>query len=419
VSASAVVADSNTVLNSVRERIASGIPTGWKLTTLGESFKWSSGGTPRRTEPAYFDGEIPWAVIGDLNDGVVTETEKTITKAGLENSSAKWVEPGSILVAMYGSIGKLGIAARRITTNQAIAFTKPDPVDTKYLFYYLLWQRPSLSRLGKGATQLNISQTVLKEFPFVWAPLNDQHRVVAEIEKQFSRLDEAVANLKRVKAHLVRFQSSVLSDATDGWATVPLRDILREPLRNGHSAKATDDPNGLRAFTLTAVTEGDFSEGNTKRTIADAKKVADLWAQPGDIYVERSNTPELVGTTRLYRGPANFAFIPDLLIRVRVNNDALPEYVELALRSERGRRYFRSRAQGIAGSMPKIDQGTVESFPVPLPPIEKQQGIIAEVDRRLSVVHEIEEETQISLERAKVLRQRVLSEAFAQPAVRR
>lgn len=166
----AVTADSNTVLNSIRERIARGVPTGWRLTTLGECFKWSSGGTPRRTEPSYFGGDIPWAVIGDLNDGVIAETQSSITEAGLHNSSAKWVEPGSVLVAMYGSIGKLAIAGRRLTTNQAIAFTKPDPVDPKYLYYYLRSQRPSLARLGKGATQLNISQTVLKKFPFVLAP---------------------------------------------------------------------------------------------------------------------------------------------------------------------------------------------------------------------------------------------------------
>ena len=55
--------------------------------------------------------------------------------------------------------------------------------------------------------------------------------------------------------------------------------LLREPLRNGYSAKATDDPNGLRAFTLSAVTQGDFSEKNTKRTVADARRVADLWAR--------------------------------------------------------------------------------------------------------------------------------------------
>jgi type I restriction enzyme S subunit len=162
------------------------------------------------------------------------------------------------------------------------------------------------------------------------------------------------------------------------------------------------------------VTEGDFTERNTKRTVAEPRKVAELWAQPGDIYIERSNTPELVGTARLYTGPPAFAFIPDLLIRVRVDVSALrPEFAETALRSESARRYFRSKAQGIAGTMPKIDQGVVEALEMPLPPIPEQHRIVAEVDRRLSIVREVGAEVEANLKRAQALRQAVLARAFS------
>ncbi len=135
------------------------LPPGWAQTTLGDAFKWGSGGTPQSTNQSFYDGGIPWLIIGDLSDSVVTESSKTITQAGLENSSAKWVQPGSVLVAMYGSIGKLGIAGTDLTTNQAIAFTHPHPIDTKYLFYYLLRCRRDLAKLGKGGTQQNISHS--------------------------------------------------------------------------------------------------------------------------------------------------------------------------------------------------------------------------------------------------------------------
>ena len=206
-------------LGEIRSRLGANLPSDWKLTTLGETFKWGSGGTPTRTDPRYYGGDIPWLIIGDLNDGVVAESNTMITEEGLRESSAKWVEPGSVLLAMYGSIGKLGVSGRRLTTNQAIAFTKPDPVDTKYLFYYLMYTRGDLASLGKGATQKNISQTVIKAFPFVLAPLEQQKRIVAEIEKQFSRLDEAVANLKRVKANLKRYKAAVLKAAVEGKLT--------------------------------------------------------------------------------------------------------------------------------------------------------------------------------------------------------
>ena len=149
-------------LTRILEEISKNLPSTWITTTLGDSFKWGSGGTPKSGTAEFYDGDIPWLVIGDLNDGVVHDSATKITKLGLENSSAKLVEAGSILLAMYGSIGKLGIAGNPLATNQAIAFTKANEVEPLYLFFYLQYVRSKLARLGKGATQLNISQTVIR-----------------------------------------------------------------------------------------------------------------------------------------------------------------------------------------------------------------------------------------------------------------
>ena len=83
------------------------LPDGWRWVKLGDVCEMGSGGTPNRGTAAYFGGDIPWVIIGDLNDGIVTHTRQTITDLGLANSSAKLVPAGAILVAMYGSIGKL------------------------------------------------------------------------------------------------------------------------------------------------------------------------------------------------------------------------------------------------------------------------------------------------------------------------
>ncbi len=100
------------------------IPSTWIGVKLGEIEIWGSGGTPSSTVQQYYDGDIPWLVIGDLNDGYIYKSKKRISEAGLENSSAKIVAPGNVLVAMYGSIGKVGINKIPVATNQAIAFTQ-------------------------------------------------------------------------------------------------------------------------------------------------------------------------------------------------------------------------------------------------------------------------------------------------------
>lgn len=200
------------------------VPIGWTVSSLGKIAKWGSGGTPKSTIPEYYGGNIPWIIIGDLNDGYIDKSSSTITELGLDNSSAKIVKPESVLVAMYGSIGKLGINKIPLATNQAIAFTEElyEIVTNKYLFRYLFFIRPELNKMGQGGTQKNISQTILKEIKIPIPPIMEQHRIVAKIEELFSELDKGIENLKVAKQQLKVYRQAVLKWAfegklTEGW----------------------------------------------------------------------------------------------------------------------------------------------------------------------------------------------------------
>ena len=212
----------------------SDLPQGWKWVTLNDIAEWGSGGTPKSTNPAYYGGNIPWLIIGDLNDGIIKSSASTITDLGLKESSAKKVSIGAILIAMYGSIGKLGIAGIECTTNQAIAFTKKidERIKTKYLFFYLLRMRPDLLKLGKGGTQANISQTVLKKVPIPLPPLPEQHRIVEKIEELFSELDNGVASLKKALEQLKTYRQAVLKWAFEGKLTEKWRNTHQDSLED-------------------------------------------------------------------------------------------------------------------------------------------------------------------------------------------
>jgi type I restriction enzyme S subunit len=301
------------------------------------------------------------------------------------------------------------------------------------------------SRFLQGAINKNLTEYILaahgaaglahitkgrfENSQLVCPTLGEQRRIVAEIEKQLTRLDAAIESTIHARRGLLAYRRGVLNASCRGrlihlreleknhlpssWSWSTIGSLLREPLRNGHSAKASTDGRGLRAFTLSSVTTGDFSERNTKLTVAVPEKVRGLWAEPGDLYVERSNTPELVGTTRLYRGPNDFAFIPDLLIRIRLSEVAMPEYIEICMQTDKVRSYLRSRAQGISGSMPKIDQETVSGTPIPLPPISQQREIVEEVERRFDVLSRVERSVTFNLKHAEALRQSILQKAFS------
>lgn len=185
---------------------------------LDEVASTASGGTPHTGTASYYGGHIPWAVIGDLNDGLVSATAKTITVEGLNASSAKWVEPGSLLVAMYGSIGKLGIAARRLTTNQAIAAITPDAtvLNTRFLYYRLMADRQSLIKAGKGGAQSNISQTMLRSWMLPVPPLDEQVAAVRFLDRALSALDALDVAVAEVDARCSLLHRSILNAAFAG-----------------------------------------------------------------------------------------------------------------------------------------------------------------------------------------------------------
>jgi type I restriction enzyme S subunit len=192
----------------------------WSETTLGEVAKWGSGGTPKSGESAYYDGDIPWCVIGDLNEGEVFLTEKCITSEGLKNSSAKIIEPGAVMIAMYGaSIGRTGIVGRPMATNQAIAFAYPivGTLDNRFLLLFLQAQKLQFVEAGQGAAQPNISQTVLKAWPMILPPLNEQERIVGIV----SSMDDVIQTAEQTMVDAKNLRAGLLSDLLSGNHEIP------------------------------------------------------------------------------------------------------------------------------------------------------------------------------------------------------
>ncbi|WP_078119836.1 restriction endonuclease subunit S [Thiosocius teredinicola] len=208
-------------LSSDAEQGNTGLPKGWEWKRLGDVSRTTSGGTPSRKVAEYFDGDIPWVKSGELPDGNVTEIAEYITEEAVKNSSAKLFPAGTLLIALYGAtVGKLGVLTQDATTNQAVCAIFPhEGLDPMYLFWYLRFARSELIGQAVGGAQPNISQGILRDLQVPLAPFEQQGHIVAEIEKQFSRLDEAVANLKRVKANLKRYKAAVLKAAVEGKLT--------------------------------------------------------------------------------------------------------------------------------------------------------------------------------------------------------
>jgi len=203
------------------------LPNDWEEMTLEQVAKWGSGGTPKSGTSSYYGGRIPWAVIGDLTESWVHETAQSITQSGLDNSSAKVIEPGTVMLAMYGaSIGRTGVTAKAMATNQAIAFATPKAgvMDMQYLLKFLQSQKAAFVRAGQGGAQPNISQTDIKPWPIPVPPLAEQEKIVEILEEQLSRLDASLALANTVEKRAVALRRSLLHAAFTGNLTKQWRE---------------------------------------------------------------------------------------------------------------------------------------------------------------------------------------------------
>jgi type I restriction enzyme S subunit len=186
------------------EEIPFEIPESWVWCRLGEIAESTSGGTPDRSNPKYWNGNVSWLKSGELTDSLIeNESEEKITEEGFKNSSAKLFPQGTLLIALYGATaGKLGILKFESTTNQAVCgFFENEYYVTKYLFYYLWAFKRKIIKDSWGQAQPNISQTYLKNFPLAFPPLFEQTRIVTEIEKQF-------AKTRQLKEHIIANQQA-------------------------------------------------------------------------------------------------------------------------------------------------------------------------------------------------------------------
>ena len=436
----------------------------WQIKTLGNVCRTSSGGTPSRSRPEFFNGSIPWVKSGELTDGLVSEVSEFISEEALAGSSAKLLPAGTLLIAMYGAtVGKLGVLARAAATNQAVCAIFPPPeLDHKFLFWYLRRQRSNLIAKAVGGAQPNISQTILRDLELPIPPIGEQREIVAEIEKQLSRLDEAVANLQRVKANLKRYKASVLKAAVEGrlveteaaqahreGRTYETGEQLLQRVLEERRAKWAG--RGKWKVPESPSTDTQLPEGWAWASIdqlaevgtgATPKRDKAAYWNDGDVpwvtssvvngdYVDEAS--EFV--TKLALAETNLTLYPvgTLLIAMygegktrgkcaelripAATNQALSalqvaSFVRGYLRHFLELNYEEMRKVASGGVQPNLNLGLVRAVCVPLPPLAEQVRIVAEVDRHLSIVREVEAEIDTNLKRAQALRQATLAKAF-------
>ena len=219
----------------------------WKEVRLGDvCTRVCSGGTPKSTNLSYYGGEIPWLNTKEIDFNRIYFTEKTITDSGLNNSSAKWIVPNTVTVAMYGATaGKSCIVKVPMTTNQACCnLTINDEVaDYEFVYYSLKNDYTTLASLANGGAQQNLNAQIIKDYVLKMPSLADQRRIASIL----SSLDRKIELNNKINADLEEMAQAIFKN----WF------VDFEPFKDG---KFVDSelgmiPEGWKVGTLGDITK--------------------------------------------------------------------------------------------------------------------------------------------------------------------
>ena len=167
----------------IDEEIPFEIPQGWEWCRMGSIGDWGAGATPAKGNPDYYGGSILWLRTGELNNGIVYDSEIKVTKKALQECSLRMNRIGDVLIAMYGAtIGKVAIVGKELTTNQACCACTPFGIYNYFLFFFLMGSQIDFIKKGEGGAQPNISREKLVSHLMPIPQLAEQYRIVEKIQ---------------------------------------------------------------------------------------------------------------------------------------------------------------------------------------------------------------------------------------------
>jgi type I restriction enzyme S subunit len=470
------------VLDHVSAFESGSLPSGWQAVTLEDIvaddgvFVDGDWVESKDQDPA---GDVRLIQLADVGDGEYRDrSERFLSSERASDLGCTYLEPGDVLIArMPEPLGRACIFPgdrKRAVTVVDVAVVRPRnrELNTRWLMYCINAPqfRGAVASLQSGSTRQRISRKNLAKIVFPLPPLDWQDETVAEIEKQFSRLDEAVANLKRVKANLYRYKAAVLKAALEGRLVPTEADLARYEGRSYESgaellqrivaqrqagrggAAKRRPPADPDTSQLPSVPAGwvycsvsqvcDVASGNTPAGVLDAVRPngALPWFKVGDM--NHSDNQQVMHHSDSWLSEADARalglrlFPPRTLLfpkrggAIATNKKRVLDRPGCADLNVMGITpceviddYFRVWFDSVdlgklsdGSNVPQINHKDIDPLPLPLPPRDEQQRIVAEVDRRLSIVREVEAEVHANLQRAHVLRQAVLARAFADPS---
>ncbi|MCP9926080.1 restriction endonuclease subunit S [Synechococcus lacustris C3-12m-Tous] len=393
---------------------------GWLTKTIGEVCDLATGGTPSRTKPEYFGGDIKWLVSGDIKQGEIFDCQGRITEAGRKNSNAKLLPINSVMIALNGqgkTRGTVALLRTQATCNQSMVCISPKPSSgllPEFLYANLHGRYEEIRRMtsddDKDRRGLNMGLVRSIQIPI--APLAEQQRIVGLLDEAFEGLATAKANaeknLQNARALFESHLQSVFTQRGTGWVEKRLGDLSR--ISYGYTESASAEKVGPHFLRITDIKGNGVDWDNVPYCRIDASSLPKYKLEDGDIVFAR--TGATTGKSYLVSNPPESVFA-SYLIRVQLSDTKLlPQFVNLFFQSHS---YWDTIRAGVSGSAQGGFNATkLGELVIPFPKSsEEQMSFVAKLDKLTAETQRLAHLYERKLAALEVLKKSLLHQAFS------
>jgi type I restriction enzyme S subunit len=385
-----------------------GLPAGWAWTTLGEIGDYLNGRGFKKTE--WKESGRPIIRIQNL-----TGSGNNFNYFDGEPEERYTARDGDLLVSWAATLGVYVWRGPEAVINQHI-FKVESRIDRPFHRYLLLAILNDLQRQTHGSGMVHITKSKFELTPVPLPPLNEQRRIVAAIEEQFSRLDAADQMIRAALRRISILRRAILVSVIprplpSHWKMLRVDDAGSVQLGRQRSPKYHHGSNMKPYLRVANVFEDRIDLTDVMAMHFSADELERYALHCGDILLNEGQSPELVGRAAMFRGELTEVCFTNSLIRFQPGPEVDGEFALLVFRSHLHSGRFQQEAR-ITTNIAHMAAGRFKTVEFPLPPAGEQSAIVTETRRRLSLVDALESDVRLAVQRGSALRRTILERAF-------
>lgn len=411
------------------------VPENWVWVRLGAVCGFERGITfPSSAKQNERDDEnIPCLRTANVQDELELNDLIYVNKKYYKNNIDKLIRKNDIIMSTANSRELVGKTSFVYKVEYPMIFggfvmaLRANKLLSKFLFYYLRLEF-LLGRFRGESTQTtniaNISSSVLGEYTFPLPPLSEQQRIVERIEELFAKLDEAKERLQEAAESFAVRKAAILHKAFTGeltkqwrlengvsdesWEEKTIGEICSS-LKYGTSKKSSDDGEVV-VLRMGNLQNGEIDWSNLAYT-SDEEDIKKYLLKSGDVLFNRTNSPELVGKTSIYRGEMPAIYAGYLIKLDYEKNIVVGDYLNYYLNSSKAKEYYMQvKTDGVSQS--NINAKKIGEFEIPLPTLSEQHEIVRLIDDLLARERKAQQATEQALASIDLMKKSILARAF-------